>query len=278
MSYFSASTEKRVLTLAPTIARSAGRTVTSAEIAALARTLGAVPGLSQAETVVRIRQAFGIPTAPARQPTPVGSVAAPPTTGGQPMSAQIQIARLNAANNAGGQVPVVSTGIFGTLGRVIGGAAKGLLSGGPLGAIGGAASGLFGGSGPSTPPISPPQQVPSIPGFPQQAPPIARQPGTGTRTFGGIQLGPLELGREVETFTPNGGMGTPAIGCPSGFRPNKTSYFLKSGQFVPKGSRCVKVRRRNALNPRALSRAISRVESAKRAAKRTNRITIRKSC
>lgn len=196
------------------------------------------------------------------------------------MSASIQLASAQARAMNGGTQPVVSAGLFGTLGRIVGGAAKGFLTGGPLGAVGGAAGGLFGGSGPTTPPIAPPPQVPQLGGaFPQQAPPVTRSPGTGTRTFGGIQFGPLELGREVETFTPAGGMaGSPGIGCPSGHRPNKTSYFLKDGTFVPKGSRCVKVRRRNPLNPRALSRAISRVESAKKAAKRTNRITIRKAC
>lgn len=68
------------------------------------------------------------------------------------------------------------------------------------------------------------------------------------------------------------------IGCPPGFRPNKTDYRLRSGEFVPKGSRCVKIRRRNPLNPRALDRAMSRVTSAKRAAKKLSRVTIRKKC
>ena len=54
------------------------------------------------------------------------------------------------------------------------------------------------------------------------------------------------------------------MGCPSGFHPNKSSYFLKDGTFVPEGTRCVKNRRRNAANPRALDRAISRLNSAKR--------------
>lgn len=54
------------------------------------------------------------------------------------------------------------------------------------------------------------------------------------------------------------------LACPSGFHPNKSSYFLSDGTFVPEGSKCVKNRRRNPMNPRALDRAIGRLNSAKR--------------
>ena len=73
----------------------------------------------------------------------------------------------------------------------------------------------------------------------------------------------------VEPFG-NGGGGMP------GHHLNKSDYWLKDGTFVPKGSRWVKNRRRNPLNPRAASRAISRLESAKKATAKINRITIRK--
>jgi len=171
----------------------------------------------------------------------------------------------------------ISAGIFGSIGRVLGGAAKGFLSGGPIGAIRGGVGGLLPQSAP-TPPIAPPGQV-FLPPLPQEAPPVFRgSPGTRTRTFGGFQLGPLEVGRESEVFTeaPAAFAGGPAIGCPVGFRPNKTSYFLKSGQFVPKGSRCVRNRRRNSLNPKALSRAMSRLEGFKKASSRAGRIRIAK--
>ena len=56
--------------------------------------------------------------------------------------------------------------------------------------------------------------------------------------------------------------------CPSGCHPNKADYFLKSGEFVPKKTRCVTNRRRNPLNPRALDRAISRLGSAGNAVER----------
>jgi hypothetical protein len=42
--------------------------------------------------------------------------------------------------------------------------------------------------------------------------------------------------------------------APSGFHWNKSDYFLKDGTFVPKGTKIVKNRRRNSLNPRALGR------------------------
>lgn len=48
---------------------------------------------------------------------------------------------------------------------------------------------------------------------------------------------------------------------------NKSSYFLKDGTRVEAGTRCVANRRRNPLNPRALSRAMSRVQGAQKAIK-----------
>lgn len=77
----------------------------------------------------------------------------------------------------------------------------------------------------------------------------------------------------LERLIPGGRSGFMA--CPSGFHPNKTSYFLKDGTFVEKGTRCVKNRRRNPLNPRAASRAISRIESGKKAIKRFDRVQIK---
>lgn len=53
------------------------------------------------------------------------------------------------------------------------------------------------------------------------------------------------------------------LACPSGFHPNKSDYFLKDGTFVAKGTRCVKNRSRNPLNPRALRRAVSRIDAGK---------------
>ncbi len=82
------------------------------------------------------------------------------------------------------------------------------------------------------PPTAPPPQVPQIGGCPPRAGAIA------------------------------------AVACPAGCHPNKSDYFLKSGSFVPRGTRCVRNRRRNPLNPRALDRAISRIGSAQNAVAR----------
>ena len=85
----------------------------------------------------------------------------------------------------------------------------------------------------------------------------------------------------VQRFLPGGATGfeTNGAGPPGpGYHVNKSDYFLKDGTFIPKGSTWVKNRRRNPLNPRALSRAMSRLTSAKNAAKALGRITIRKEC
>jgi len=71
------------------------------------------------------------------------------------------------------------------------------------------------------------------------------------------------VGGFIERLLPGGATGFQSLACPSGFHPNKSSYFTQAG-FVEKGSRCVKNRRRNPMNPRALDRAISRVDSGKR--------------
>ena len=73
-------------------------------------------------------------------------------------------------------------------------------------------------------------------------------------------------------FDPNGQPQEPGVrppspapcngACASGYHLNKSDYFLKSGQFIRKGSACVKNRRRNPLNPRAADRAIGRLRSA----------------
>jgi len=66
-----------------------------------------------------------------------------------------------------------------------------------------------------------------------------------------------------------------ASGWP-GYHWNKSDYFLRSGEFVPAGSRAVRNRRRNPANPRATSNAITRIKGAKRYAKSLSAITIRK--
>lgn len=97
---------------------------------------------------------------------------------------------------------------------------------------------------------------------------------SGARGVSAAPFLPLAAGAAVAATN---GVGT-TIACPSGFHPNKSDYFLKTGEFVGEGTRCVRNRRRNPFNPRATDRAIGRIEGAKRAAKRLGRITIRKAC
>lgn len=162
-------------------------------------------------------------------------------------------------------------GIFGFLGKVAGGIAKtaGGLIPGPVGDILEKGGQLISGGGPGgaagTPGISmtPPSPIGRT-FFPQQQPVVPKPGPRGA----------------IERFLPGGETGyVPAQGtklaCPSGYHPNKSDYFLKDGTFVPKGSKCVKNRRKNPLNPKAASRAISRLEQAKRAVKRLDRVNIK---
>jgi len=137
--------------------------------------------------------------------------------------------------------------------------------GGIKGAIGGAVRGFMG----RQPPV--PTAGPGMYDFPMPPPSLAqgrlpvRKPGF--RAF-------------VEQALPFGasGMECPPMGDMSGYHLNKSSYFLMSGEFVPKGSRYVRNRKRNPANSRATSRAISRVAGAKTYAKSLGRISIRKKC
>lgn len=162
-------------------------------------------------------------------------------------------------------------GIFGFLGGV----GKAVL-GGVTGLVKGVVSSVI----PKAPPA--PAPVPGVGWYPE---PRMGTPGIVPRT---IQQAPTPTGVRVGGLLPGGaspyvgldyanGAGT-KLACPSGYHPNKSDYFLKDGTFIQAGTKCVKNRRRNALNPRALDRAISRVEGAKRASKKMSRITVRKQC
>ena len=141
----------------------------------------------------------------------------------------------------------------GLLGGILGGIG-GFLTGGPAGAVAGAIGGYRGGGSPG-PSLAPQGRPPiNLPGF--------GPPGMGV---GGRTTNRISIGEQA-----------PAQGIPSGYRLNKSDYFLKDGTFVPKGTKLVKIRRRNAMNPKALSRAMSRISMAKNAAKKLSRVTIRK--
>jgi len=110
--------------------------------------------------------------------------------------------------------------------------------------------------------------------------------GPGKFKLGGVCVDPsaaLPFGDPLFSAVPemngmmeNGMMaGRPAV---SGYHWNKSGYFLKSGEYVPAGSKMVKNRRRNPANPRATSNAITRIKGAKRYAKSLSAISIRKKC
>lgn len=154
-------------------------------------------------------------------------------------------------------------GIFGSIGKALGGIARvaGAILPGPIGTVARFAGGI-------------------LPGGKSAAQGTALAPAglTGPFTPGaGIQVhGPFGTGIGVGTFGPDlpqqptgtltpGGAFLP--GCQlKGFRPNKSSYFRAvpgspmQGVLVPKGSVCVKSRRLNVANPRALRRAIRRAQ------------------
>lgn len=117
------------------------------------------------------------------------------------------------------------------------------------------------------------QPSPAVgPGMPPMLPQLPTQVDS-TRTSG-ISLfpgGPM-VGTQTTYSSP--AAGHPGQGCGKGYHLNKTGYYTRQGYVAP-GTRCVKNRRRNPLNPRALSRSISRISSAKNAAKFLSRVSVR---
>jgi hypothetical protein len=93
-----------------------------------------------------------------------------------------------------------------------------------------------------------------------QTPPLLPKVGPGipqlpdsTKTSG-VSLfpgGPM-VGTQTQYYSPAGPQG----GDTRGFHLNKSGYYTKGGTYVAPRSKWVKNRRRNPLNPRALSRAI----------------------
>lgn len=163
-------------------------------------------------------------------------------------------------------------GLFRTLGKIgkaVVGGVKGFVTGGPVGALAGAARTLL------PAPRSPVQgtalaPAPRLPGFTGiQLPGIAI--GAGVPTAPGF--GPLDPPTgPVGTMLPSGFI----PGCQlKGTRPNKSGYYKQvqpgnpfSAIYIPKGSVCVKTRRMNIANPRALRRAVRRAQGFAKMARR----------
>lgn len=82
---------------------------------------------------------------------------------------------------------------------------------------------------------------------------------------------------QVSRFQETGYRGSVSMGsgatveCPKGYRANKSGYFLKGGQYVAPGTKCVKYRYRNVANGRALRRAIGRTAGFDKLVKRNRK-------
>jgi len=94
-------------------------------------------------------------------------------------------------------------------------------------------------------------------GVQAQQPPRVMQP-LGMQTVPVPVPGIVGVGQRLIPGGESGFVCPPSGGCPSGFRPNKSAYFLKGGEFVAPGSRCVRIRRINPANGKAVRRAIRR--------------------
>lgn len=171
------------------------------------------------------------------------------------MSMSIKVARSQHMGDPG------LLGFLGKVGKGILGGASGLLTGGVTGAVTGAVSPFLGTRAKQQLGIMPTngRQVPQA----QQGGFRIPAPGPGQiriRPGAALPGGRPFISREGGEVVPQG----MKLACPGGYHPNKSSYFLSDGTFIPEGSKCVKNRRRNPMNPRALDRAIGRLEGAKR--------------
>jgi len=164
-------------------------------------------------------------------------------------------------------------GLFGSIGKALGGLAKGVLR------VGAAAVGA-----------SPIGQVVKAAGTLLAPPGQQLMPGGGGGVGigyfdprgGGVGVGYFGPGspqvpqQPTGTLTP-GGQFLPGLCNVKGTHPNKTSYYRAvpgnpmQGILIPKGSVCVTTRRLNVANPRALRRGIRRVAGFAKLARRSIR-------
>jgi len=182
------------------------------------------------------------------------------------MSLSMKVARVQTQGSGRIMPGVGDPGFFGDLFKKVVDVGKRIIGGSPIGA---AATTIFQRPPPIT--VQGPSILP-INVFQQQ--PLGLPPSPQSQTTPLQRLGQQLIPGGKTGFELNGN----GMGCATGHHPNKSDYFLKDGTFIQKGTRCVKNRRRNPLNPRAMDRAISRIVSGKKASSRMGRITIRKSC
>lgn len=167
--------------------------------------------------------------------------------------------------------PMGDPGFFGDLWGGIKGAATGLVTGGPLGLIGGAIGG-FTGAGQTSP-----TQAPTLPPMIALPRNIQEPPRPNGR--------PPTMAERGQMIVPGGRTGYEAMTeeqqragkqAGGGFHWNKSGHFLKSGEYVYPGTKLVRNRKMNPLNPSAVKSSMKRLGRAKTAAKDINRVTIRK--
>ena len=196
------------------------------------------------------------------------------------MSMAIQASRARYQGTMPGGAPVGDPGLFGFI-KGIGRAALATVTGGPMAGL----SSVVQSFSPRT--ATPAQRFEAYQGGGGT---LGRSRFIGQSSQAQIDIlssyrGPPEVGAPgaragFERILPGGKtgmMGGPANSPqPSGYHANKSAYFLQDGTFIPKGSIWVKNRRRNPLNPRALSSSMARITSFKGAASKAGLITIRK--
>lgn len=172
------------------------------------------------------------------------------------MSAAIKAAKRSTRGSPGA---AGDPGLFGGLFGAVKGGLKNVF-GGPGAVVMGAAGGFRKGFAGAPTAVAPPVPVPiSI----AQVPP----PVNGRNGGGAVPVVPTPgIAGMAARFFPGGKTGLEVdIGTipTKGFHLNKSDYFLKDGTFIAKGTRMVKDRRRNPLNPRALMRAVGRIDAGK---------------
>ena len=225
-------------------------------------------GLPAASLAAGATQIASMKSAIAPKPKPVAPVAAGP--GGQVFLGRTRVVNAKAQQAAatksaaaavkGGNVSKLAKAQVAQMGTAN-------LFGIGLGDVIGLGKRIFGGgsSNRSTANVPGPAGLPCVPGTPGCG--GSRMPVVPTPGIGGA----------VQRLLPGGATGfevahSPGtmLACPPGFHPNKSNYYTRSG-FVPKGSKCVKNRKRNPLNHRALTKATSRIAAYARTQSRAEK-------
>lgn len=188
----------------------------------------------------------------------------------QRISAPMVVSRMNQGDPGLGDF---FKGVVRTIGGVVRTAA-GVVSGLGIPVVSGVArtvSGALSGGGmqQSSVKMATAQAAGGGPGIQVQLPSIGR----GGISMGGFQAGylPVVPGQGI---VPAQQAGTGVACTLRGTHVNKSRYRTLGGELVEAGTRCVKNRRMNPLNPRALNRAMRRIKSAKSAARFLERIHI----